>query len=108
MRSIKKTCAFALLGLSLVSINVAAFNVQKTLKKQGCLKCHAISRQKDGPSIKEIAAKYLNDKEATAKLGAHLTSSPEIEVEGKVEIHKQFKPKSETDLDEVIRWILSH
>ncbi len=108
MRSIKQALAIGMIGLALVSVDVAAINVQKMLKNQGCLKCHAISRQKDGPSIKKLAAKYRDDLEATVKLRTHLTSSPEIGVEGKVEKHKQFEPKSATDLDEVIRWIRSH
>tara|TARA_R110001583_G_scaffold58732_8_gene174889 strand:- start:2419 stop:2760 length:342 start_codon:yes stop_codon:yes gene_type:complete len=95
-------------ALSLTPVDAQALNVQKELQKQGCLKCHAISRQKDGPSIKETAKKYRELENGKEALRAHLTSAPEIEVDGKKEKHKMFEPKSDGDLDEVIEWILSH
>ena len=81
--------------------------MQKTLQKQGCLKCHAISRKKDGPSIKETAEKYRQKENGKEALRKHLTSSPEIEVDGKKEKHKKFESKSDGDLDAVIEWILA-
>ncbi len=107
MRIIPFISAPLFLALSLSPIDAQAFNAQKTLKKQGCLKCHAISRKKDGPSIKEIAKKYRSEENGTAKLREHLTLSPDIEVDGKSEKHKKFKSKSDTDMDAVIEWILS-
>ncbi len=91
----------------MTSVEAFAINAQKTLQKQGCLKCHAISRKKDGPSIKEIAKKYREEESGTAKLREHLTLSPDIEVDGKTEKHKKFKSKSDSDMDAVIEWILS-
>jgi len=99
--------AVVIASVALLPGEALALNVQKTLQKQGCLKCHAMSRKKDGPSIKEIAAKYREQEGGVAKLHEHLTSSPEIEVDGKKEKHKQFEAKSDSDLDEVVEWILS-
>ena len=96
------------LALSLSPLSAHALNVQKELQKQGCLKCHAISRDKDGPSIKDTAKKYRELENGTEALRAHLTSAPEIEVDGKKEKHKMFEPKSDGDLDGVIEWILKH
>ncbi len=93
--------------LSLSPITAHALNVQKELQKQGCLKCHAISRKKDGPSIKETAKKYRSEVNGREMLRGHLTSAPEIEVDGKKEKHKMFEPKDDGDLDAVINWILS-
>lgn len=107
MRLIPFVAAPLFLALSLTPMDAQAFNAQKTLKKQGCLKCHAISRKKDGPSIKEIAKKYRDEEGGTAKLREHLTLSPDIEVDGKTEKHKKFESKSDTDMDAVIEWILS-
>ncbi|WP_210394541.1 c-type cytochrome [Motiliproteus sediminis] len=84
-----------------------AINVQKTLQKQGCLKCHAISRKKDGPSIKEIAEKYREQENGAVALREHLTSEPEIEVDGKKEKHKKFEADEPSDLDAVVEWVLS-
>ena len=107
MRSSNWLCAAVIAGIALAPAEAFAINVQKTLQKQGCLKCHAISRKKDGPSIEDIAAKYREEEDGVAKLHEHLTSAPEIEVDGKKEKHKQFEAKSDSDLDEVVEWILS-
>lgn len=96
------------IALAFTAFEAQAFDARKELQKQGCLKCHAISRKKDGPSIKETAEKYRDDPQALVHLREHLTSSPEIEVDGKKEKHKQFEPKKDGDLDKVLEWILSH
>lgn len=107
MRSIKLFAAALATLVSLASVEAYALNVRKEMKKQDCFKCHAISREKDGPSIKEISAKYNGEENPFETLRTHLTSSPEIEVDGKKEKHKQFEADSEDDLKEVIEWILS-
>lgn len=107
MKPIKALCAALVSVTALMASDVFALNVQKELKKQGCLKCHAISRSKDGPSIKEISKKYSEEEGGPAKLREHLLSSPEIEVDGKKEKHKQFESDDEGDLDKVVEWILS-
>jgi cytochrome c551/c552 len=38
------------------------------LKSSGCLKCHSVSAEKDGPSYKSVAAKYKGQADAQAKL----------------------------------------
>ena len=38
------------------------------LKASGCLKCHSVSADKDGPSYKSVAAKYKGQSDAAAKL----------------------------------------
>ncbi|WP_207063610.1 c-type cytochrome [Motiliproteus sp. SC1-56] len=108
MRSSKLIAATLALVVSGVSVEAFALNVRKEMKKQDCFKCHAISREKDGPSIKDIAAKYKDEENPFEALRTHLTSSPEIEVDGKKEKHKQFEADSEEDLKEVIDWILSN
>ncbi len=37
-------------------------------QKSGCLACHSVQNKVVGPSYKEVAAKYKNDKGAEAKL----------------------------------------
>ncbi len=44
------------------------------LKAKGCLNCHAQDTKKVGPSIKDIAAKYKDNKSAEADLTAKLKS----------------------------------
>jgi cytochrome c len=38
------------------------------VKAAGCLKCHSVSAEKDGPSYKAVAAKYKGQADAQAKL----------------------------------------
>jgi cytochrome c len=38
------------------------------LVKKNCLACHSVDKRKYGPKLNEVAAKYVNDKNATAKL----------------------------------------
>jgi cytochrome c len=38
------------------------------IKASGCLKCHSVSAEKDGPSYKSVAAKYKGQADAPAKL----------------------------------------
>ena len=38
------------------------------VKGSGCLKCHSVSADKDGPSYKSVAAKYKGQADAQAKL----------------------------------------
>lgn len=107
MRNNSWLCVVVMAAVALLPGEALALNVQKTLQKQGCLKCHAISRKKDGPSIEDISAKYRKEENGAAKLHEHLTLEPEIEVDGKKEKHKKFEAKSSSDLDEVVEWILS-
>lgn len=41
---------------------------ESALKASGCLKCHSVSAEKDGPAYKAVAAKYKGQPDAAAKL----------------------------------------
>ncbi len=41
-------------------------------KAKGCLNCHEMDKKKVGPAIKDIAAKFKDDKGASDKLAANL------------------------------------
>ena len=49
-----------------------AAQAQDVLKAKGCLACHDVDKKKMGPSLKDIAAKYKDDKAAEATLVAKL------------------------------------
>ena len=68
------------------------------LKKEGCLRCHSVSAQKDGPSYKSVAAKYKGDKEAEKKLTEHLTTSTK---------HVPLKTKDAGETKNLVEFILS-
>jgi cytochrome c len=66
------------------------------LKKEGCLRCHSVSAQKDGPSYKSVAEKYKGKADAQATLTEHLTKNP-----------KHAHVKDQAELKNIIEFILS-
>jgi cytochrome c len=62
-----KTLAL-ILGAAAAAL-VTSANAQEDLaKKHNCFACHAVDKKVVGPSYKDVAAKYRNDKAAPAKL----------------------------------------
>ena len=51
-----------------VPASVLAQDAAKLAQEKACLACHAVDKKVVGPSYKEIAAKYRNDKNAEANL----------------------------------------
>ena len=77
------------------------------LKKSGCMKCHSVSADKDGPSFKKTAAKYKGKPDAEATLYKHLTTGPTVKVDGKEERHEIIKSKDDREIKNAISYILS-
>ena len=92
---------------SLALAEVDADAAQALAKKNNCFKCHAVDKKKDGPSYKEIAAKYKGKADAEQKLYLHLTTNPKVKVDGKEEEHTALKTKKEAEIRNVVRWILT-
>lgn len=86
---------------------VDADAAQAVAKKNNCFKCHALDKKKDGPSYKEIAAKYKGKADAEQKLYVHITTNPKVKVDGKEEEHAALKTKKEDEIRNVVRWILT-
>jgi cytochrome c len=80
---------------------------ESLMKKSNCFKCHSVDKKKDGPSFKEVAAKYQDKADATQTLFTHLTTNPMVDVDGNKEEHESLKSKKDEDVNNVIRWILS-
>lgn len=51
-----------------VQAQSAPAGLLEKLKSNGCAACHAMDKKSVGPSMKEVAARYKNDKGAEAKL----------------------------------------
>jgi cytochrome c len=92
-------------SLSAQSVNVET--AEALLKSNKCTQCHVVDRKKDGPSYKEIAKKNAGKPDAEARLLKHLTSSPKIKVDGAEEEHRNIKAKSDEEIRNVVRYILS-
>lgn len=86
---------------------VDAGAAEALMKKSGCFKCHSVTAKKEAPAFREIAAKYKGKADAEQTLVKHLTTNPKVKVEGKEEEHDNLKTKSEADVRNVVRWILS-
>jgi len=78
---------------------------EAAIKKNGCLKCHSVSADKDGPSFKKTAAKYKGKAAAAATLHGELKSG-KMKVDGKDVKHAAFKG-SDADLKHAVDYILS-
>jgi cytochrome c len=85
----------------------APMEIQRLARKNDCFKCHAVEREKDGPSWHQVAEKYRDKPEARDKLYTHLTTAPIIDLKGDPEKHKQLKDLSKQDIDALIDWILT-
>ena len=77
------------------------------MRKSGCFKCHAIDKKKDGPSYKDLAAKWKGKPDAMDKLTTHITTSPKVKIDGVEEDHEQLKSKDPADVKSVVNWVLS-
>jgi len=77
-------------------------------RREGCLKCHAVDKQKDGPPYKKIAAKHKGKPDAEERLLKHLKTGPVVKTaQGEQEEHKVPKSSDEKELSNLVRWILS-
>lgn len=99
-------CLLAVGARPAFSLDAAA--AEALARKSGCLKCHAPEKKKDGPPMKEIAAKWKGKPDAEQKLVTHVTTSPKVKIEGKEEEHEQLKSKDPADARNVVQWYLSH
>jgi cytochrome c len=76
-------------------------------KKSDCFKCHTIDEKKDGPAWREVAKKYRGKADAEKKLHTHMTTAPEIEIDGEKEKHQMVKSKKDPEIYNLVRFILS-
>lgn len=98
-----------------LSLSVSAFAVDadaalSLARQNGCLKCHAVDKHKDGPAYRDIAAKYKDKDhaETVKKLIYHITSGEKAKFpDGHEEEHKIIKVKDVAQQTNLIEWILS-
>lgn len=82
--------------------------IEPYLKKQGCMKCHAIEKEKKGPSYKKIAAKYKGKAEGESKAIKNMTEGQKVKLDdGTEEEHKVIETKDPGDLKAIAKWILN-
>ncbi len=107
MRFIDIALIGAVCGCSVHAVAADDAAAEALGRKSGCFKCHDVTKKKDAPPYKEIAAKYKGKADAQKKLMTHLTTSPKVKVDGEEEPHDQLKTKNPDEISNVIEWILS-
>jgi cytochrome c len=98
----KKT---VILAAALAIAPAAALADEALASKNGCLACHAVDKKVVGPSYKEVAAKYRNDKGAEAKLVDKVKKGG-VGVWGQVMMPPNGAV-SDADVKALVKWILS-
>src|SRR5512135_1997188 len=61
---------FAVTAMADVDVEAA----KALARANNCFKCHAVEKEKDGPSYKKVAEKYKGKENAEARLMEHITS----------------------------------
>jgi cytochrome c551/c552 len=80
----------------------------KVARSESCLRCHGISKKKEGPPYTVIAAFYRSNKDAEDVIYEHITTSPKVKLtDGHAEKHKAILDKSPEQIKNLVRWILS-
>ncbi|MDE2306986.1 MAG: c-type cytochrome [Xanthomonadaceae bacterium] len=103
-------------GLAVLAFVPAARAVDqdaaRTLARtNNCFKCHAITRDKDGPGWKKVADKYKGKPDAEAQLMHHLTSGEMVKLADGSQVHHKIiktDPANDTaQIKNLVDWILS-
>ena len=98
------------MSLSTSALAVDADAALSLARQNGCLKCHAVDKHKDGPAYRDVAAKYKDKDhaETVKKLLNHITSGEKAKFpDGHEEEHKIIKVKDVAQQTNLIEWVLS-
>lgn len=77
------------------------------VRRNNCLKCHGVDKDKDGPSFQKTAKKYRGKAGAVDRIVEHLTSGEKAKFpDGHEEDHKIVRAER-ADLENLAQWILS-
>lgn len=112
----RSTLASIVTGIAILVLAPTAhgadMDAAKTLARtNNCFKCHAISRDKDGPAWNKVAEKYKGNPDAEAKLIHHLTSGEMVKLVDGSHVHHEIiktDPANDTaQIKNLVDWILS-
>ena len=105
------TAISALLVVFAPATHAADAEAAKALARQNkCLNCHAVEKEKEGPSYKKVAEKYRGKSDAEASILKHISQGKKVKFpDGHEEEHKIVKTTPPEDNDQIknlIAWIL--
>jgi cytochrome c len=80
----------------------------KLARSSHCLRCHGVTKKKEGPPYNVIAAFYKSNKEAEEVLIEHVTQGSKVKLsDGHKENHKSLADKTPEQIRNLVRWILA-
>ena len=95
-------------GLATPSFALDADAAQALAKKNDCFKCHAIDKDKKGPSYQKIAKDNKGKADAEAKVTKSITTGPKVKLsDGTEEEHKKIEAKDPAQVKGLVQWILA-
>jgi cytochrome c len=101
--------AFALLAFGATGCALALDDdaAKALLKKNECTKCHAIDRDKKGPSYQKVAKDNRGKADAEDKIVKAITTGPKVKLaDGSEEEHKRIASKDPAEVKALAQWIL--
>ena len=101
----KRTCIFGAL-VFLFNPAYAADPAEALAQKNGCLMCHGMQNAVLGPSYKDVAQKYKDDKAAEAKLVEKVKVGGGG-VWGKIPMPANSPKVKDDDIKTIVKWILT-
>ena len=113
MKSATWMMATGLVGMMFVAAGsvqaaVDADAARALAKGNDCLKCHAIDKDKKGPSMQKIAAKYKGKADGQDKVIKGMTDGKKVKLsDGSEEDHKKIDSKDPKELKNLADWILA-
>jgi len=101
MKAIRTLSLAVALGLA----SGAAMASADLAKAKNCMACHAEAKKLIGPSYKDVAAKYANDKDAVAKLSEKVRKGG-VGVWGQIPMPANPQV-SEAEATTLVKWIMT-
>jgi cytochrome c len=106
--SIALVAGIAAVYMNSASAGVDADAAKALAKSNDCFKCHAVDKNKKGPSYKSISAKYKGKADAESTLIKQITTAPKVKLDdGTEEDHKIIDTKDAGVQKNLVNWILS-
>ena len=106
-----RVLSFIVLAFGSIRVEVLAGDAgaaQSLAQKSGCFKCHGVDKKKDGPALRDAAAKYRDKPDAQERLTYHVTSGEKVKFDdGHEEEHKKVKSNDPNETKNLVDWILS-
>ena len=107
-RIVSSAALALLLGAALPAMSAVDDKAALALaKKNECTKCHAVDKEKKGPSYKKIAAKYKGKADGEEKVIKNMTVASKVKLDdGTEEEHKVIDTKDAAAIKNLAGWIL--